>query len=75
MRKLVAILAQALVCASLLALPIRGYAEEARPAEAVSEVDAQFEDQLAKEVESSPNFEPSSDMRHALHELPEVGDE
>ncbi|MEQ1875352.1 MAG: hypothetical protein ABL958_01820 [Bdellovibrionia bacterium] len=80
MKRVFAVLAQALICTALLALPIKGYAEEgAQPANgqgtAAGEMDPQFEEQLASEVANSPNFEPSSDMKHALHELPEVAEE
>ncbi len=76
MKKLLMVLAQALVCTSILALPIRGMAEDQAPPqggrEVAAEMDPQFEEQLASEMENLPNFETSSDMKHALHELPDV---
>ena len=79
MKRLLVVLAQAMICTSLLALPVKAMGEEmdSQPPERQmpAEMDPQFEEQLAKELESLPNFDTSSDMKQALHELPEVGDE
>jgi hypothetical protein len=77
MKRLVAILAQALVCSMLLGLPMKAFAEQEAPADeqqqmAPGEADPQFEEQLASEMQKMKDFEPSQDMKQALHELPEV---